>query len=208
MLWQAQQSAAAFGVDSPQIAIQNGGGIRNETLIPAGNITELHTFQILAFSNFVSVMEDVTGEHLKELLETSIAALPNNNGRFGHWAGLSFTFDVTEPGRAIDSTTCAVSAPGARVQTISVGGAAIYDVALGGWQVDPATWTVDMATNDFTFRNGDCYDFRGRSFTTVGVTYQQALANYLTSPGGLNGLISAAQYPETPPAAPQRIVPV
>jgi 5'-nucleotidase len=65
-----------------------------------------------------------------------------------------------------------------------------------------------MATNDFTFRNGDCYNFRGRPFTTVGVTYQQALANYLTSPAGLDGLISAAQYPETPPAAPQRVVPV
>ena len=65
-----------------------------------------------------------------------------------------------------------------------------------------------MATNDFTFRDGDCYDFRGKPFTTVGVVYQQALANYLSSPDGLNGVIGASQYPETPPAAPTRIIPV
>jgi 5'-nucleotidase len=210
MLWQAQQSAAGFGVDSPQIAMQNGGGIRNETLIPAGPISELNTFQILAFGNFVSVMEDISADHLLELLETSVSVVaPANNGRFGHWAGLSFTFDPDAPARTINSTTCAVSVPGDRVQTITVGGTQIYDAALADpWLVDESTWTVDMATNDFTFRNGDCYDFRGNAFTTLGVTYQQALANYLTSPAGLNGTISAADYPETPPAPATRVIPV
>lgn len=208
MLWQAQQSAAGFGVDAPQVALQNGGGIRNESLIPPGSLTELNTFQILAFGNFVSVMEDIPAEHLKELLETSVSALPADNGRFGHWAGLSFEYDVTAPGRVIDSSTCAVSAPGDRVETITVGSETIYDADAGGWQVDPTTWTVDIATNDFTFRNGDCYDFRGNAFTTVGVTYQQALANYLTSPDGLNGTVTAADYPETPPAPPARIIPI
>ena len=203
MLWQAQQSAPDFGVDSPQIALQNGGGIRNESLIPAGPITELNTFQILAFTNFVSVMEDVAAEHLKDLLETSISALPGNNGRFGHWAGLSFEYDVTQPGRVINSTTCAVSNEGSRVQTITVGSETIYE--NGAWNVDPDTWTIDMATNDFTYRGGDCYDFRGKPFTTVGVVYQQALANYLVD--GLGGTITSAQYPETPPALPQRIIP-
>jgi 5'-nucleotidase len=215
LLWQGQQSAAGFGVDTPQISLQNGGGIRNESLIPAGDITELHTFQILAFPNFVSVMEDVPATRLKDLLETSISALPGNNGRYGHWGGLSFTFDVTKPGRAINGTTCAVSAPGERVQTISVGGTLIYDASqVDPWLVDETTWTVDMASQDFTFRvgqtgfGGDCYDFGAAPFTTVGVTYQQALVNYLTSPDGLDGVITAAQYPETPPAAPQREIPL
>jgi 2',3'-cyclic-nucleotide 2'-phosphodiesterase (5'-nucleotidase family) len=206
MLWQGQQSAPAFGVDTPAVAMQNGGGIRNNSLIPAGPITELNTFEILAFTNFVSVMEDITGDHLKDLLETSISGLPGENGRFGHWAGLTFEYDVTLQGRVIDSTTCAVSAEGDRVRTITVGSETIY--LNGVWQVDPETWTVDMATNDFTYRGGDCYDFRGKPFTTVGVVYQQALANYLSSPAGLNGTISAAQYPETPPAPAQRIKPI
>ncbi|MCT2582320.1 hypothetical protein [Actinophytocola gossypii] len=37
-------------------------------------------------------------------------------------------------------------------------------------------------------------DFRGLPFTTVGVTYQQALAGYLTE--GLGGTVTAADYPE------------
>ncbi|HUG62420.1 MAG TPA: bifunctional metallophosphatase/5'-nucleotidase, partial [Methylomirabilota bacterium] len=117
MLWQAQQSAPAFGVDAPAVSLQNGGGIRNNSLIPAGPLTELNTFEILAFTNFVSVMEDVTGEHLKDLLETSISGLPAENGRFGPWGGLRFTFDVTLPGRAIDSTTCVGSNEGSRVRS-------------------------------------------------------------------------------------------
>jgi 5'-nucleotidase len=207
-LWQAQQSAGAFGVDEPQIGLQTGGGIRNESLIPAGNITELHTFQILAFGNFVSVMEDVTAGHLKELLETSISTLPTNNGRFGHWAGLRFTYDVDEQRRVISTDgTCTVGEPGERVQTIVVGGETIYDASLvDPWLVDETTWTVDMTTNDFTFRGGDCYEFYDRPFTTVGQTYQQGLANYLTSPEGLNGVISAEQYPPAPPAL--RVIPV
>jgi 5'-nucleotidase len=30
----------------------------------------------------------------------------------------------------------------------------------------------------------------------VGVSYQQSLANYITAPDGLNGQVTAADYPE------------
>ena len=60
------------------------------------------------------------------------------------------------------------------MQTIVVGGETIYDASLvDPWLVDETTWTVDMTTNDFTFRGGDCYEFYDRPFTTVGQTYQQ-----------------------------------
>ncbi|HET6379972.1 MAG TPA: 5'-nucleotidase C-terminal domain-containing protein [candidate division Zixibacteria bacterium] len=190
MLWQAQQKAADFGVDAPQVALQNGGGIRNNSVIPAGDITELHTFQILAFTNFVSIKEDIPAELFKAVLETSVSEI--GNGRFGQWAGVTFTYDPDAQPRVIDAETCAVSNPGARVQDVFVNGTQIFD---DGAFVGPTGWTVDLATNDFTFRGGDCYDFGGGGFTTVGVTYQQALVNFLTDPSGLNGLISAADYP-------------
>ncbi|MGQ0608127.1 MAG: bifunctional metallophosphatase/5'-nucleotidase [Chloroflexota bacterium] len=188
LLWQAQGKAAEFGVDSPQVAFQNGGGIRNDSVIPAGPISELNTFQILSFTNFVSVMEDLSAAELKTILETSVSVI--GNGRFGQWAGLEFTYDPAAPARAIDSTTCAVSSEGSRVQDVTVGGVPIY---VDGALVAPAGWTVDLSTNDFTFRGGDCYDFGSHPFTTVGVTYQQALANYLVD--GLGGVIAAADYP-------------
>ena len=33
-LWQATQSAAEFGLQPPDVALQNGGGIRNDSIIP------------------------------------------------------------------------------------------------------------------------------------------------------------------------------
>jgi len=51
-----------------------------------------------------------------------------------------------------------------------------------------------VATNDFSARGGDQYPFGGLPFTTVGVSYQQALQDYIVE--DLNGLITAEQYPE------------
>ncbi len=53
---------------------------------------------------------------------------------------------------------------------------------------------LTVATIDFLANGGDQYPFRGAPFTTLGVSYQQALANYIET--GLGGLISAADYPE------------
>jgi 5'-nucleotidase len=58
--------------------------------------------------------------------------------------------------------------------------------------------SIDLAIVDFLARGGDQYPFRGASFTALGVSYQQALSNYIqasTGDGGLGGLISGAQYP-------------
>lgn len=189
MLWQAQQLAGSFGVDAPQVALQNGGGIRNDSVIPPGPISELNTFQILAFTNFVSIMEDLTADQFKAVLETSVSSI--GNGRFGQWAGVTFTYDVTQQARQINGATCEVGAAGSRVQDVTVDGVQIFD---DGVFVGPAGWTVDITSNDFTFRGGDCYDFGSDTFTTVGVTYQQALSNYLVV--GLGGVIPAADYPE------------
>ncbi len=60
LLWQANELAATFGVGVATIALQNGGGIRNNNIIPAGDLTELNTFNTLPFANFVSIVEGVT----------------------------------------------------------------------------------------------------------------------------------------------------
>ena len=189
VLWEAQQRAAAYGVDVPTVGLQNGGGIRNASVIPAGSITELDTFNIFAFANFIAVKEDMTASQLKAVLETSVSAV--GNGRYAQWSGVSFTYDVAAQARVIDPTNCAVSNPGSRVSGVTVGGVPIFDAA--GVDVSPAGWTVDVATIAFTFGGGDCYAFGPGGFTTVGATYQQALAHYLVA--GLGGHITAAAYP-------------
>jgi hypothetical protein len=39
LLFQATALAASFGAPIPHVALQNGGAIRNDTIIPAGDIT-------------------------------------------------------------------------------------------------------------------------------------------------------------------------
>jgi 5'-nucleotidase len=59
--------------------------------------------------------------------------------------------------------------------------------------VVPGAPEVTVATIDFIARGGDQYPFPAGS-TTLGVSYQQALENYIVD--GLGGVISAAEYPE------------
>ena len=194
MLWQARQRAAALAVDSPQVALLNGGAIRNASVIPPGPITERDAFSILPFTDdIVSIKEDVPADIFKAILETSVSEI--GNPQFGQWAGLTFSYDPGASKRVIDLQTCAVSEPGSRVRDVSVGGARIFD---DGVFVGPAGWTVDVAANDYTLRGGDCYSFGSGGFTGVGASYTEALVNYLVAPtsdGGLQGVITAADYP-------------
>ena len=62
MLSTASDLAGSFGVPTPDVALQNGGGIRNDSVIPAGPITELDTFSVAPFPNFVSIVEGISRE--------------------------------------------------------------------------------------------------------------------------------------------------
>lgn len=189
LLWTGQQQAAAFGVDSPQVAIQNGGGIRNDSVIPAGDLTELDTFSMVPFANFVSVVEDVPREQFKRLLENAYSRVEFTDGRFAQIAGMSVTYDAAGTPQVIDVATGVITQEGNRVREVVLDDGTV--IVSNGAVVagDP----VDVATIDFLARNGDQYPYDGLPFTTVGVTYQQALANYIVD--ALGGTISAADYP-------------
>src|SRR5690606_29065994 len=102
LLATGQQRAAEFGVAPPQVALQNGGGIRNNSLIPPGPVTELDTFAIAAFTNFVAVVPEVPRAQFKEILENSVSAIPVADGRFAQVAGFSFSYDPTRPAQQVD----------------------------------------------------------------------------------------------------------
>jgi 5'-nucleotidase len=193
-LWQAQQLAADFGVDAPQVALQNGGGIRNDSIIPAGEITELDTFDMVPFPNFVTVVPDIPREQFKEILENAVSRnvagdIPGGTGRFAQVAGFTYVYDAAGTAQELDADGN-VTVAGSRVQSVVLDdGTAI----VSGGTVVPGP-TIDIAITDFLARGGDQYPFRGASFTAIGVSYQQALSNYIQGP--LSGLISAGDYPE------------
>jgi 5'-nucleotidase len=188
LLWQAQQLAGTFGVPSPVIALQNGGGIRNDAIIPIGPLSSLTTFSVLPFLNFVSVVADVPREQLKEILENAVSRVEFGDGRFSQVAGLQFVWSATGTPQILDATG-AVTTPGTRVRRVTIPG--IGDIVTDG-AVIPGPG-ISVATIDFLARGGDQYPFRGLPFATLGVTYQQAFANYLQV--GLGGSVTAAAYP-------------
>jgi 5'-nucleotidase len=192
--WQATELVASFEVAVPDVALLNGGGIRNDSVIPAGDITELDTFDMVPFSNFVSVLESFPRTQFKEILENAVSRTqpgdtPGGTGRFAQISGFSFTYDPAGTAQVLDVDGNVV-VPGTRIVNVTLDDTTAI-VTLGA--VQPGA-DLTIATIDFLARGGDEYPYRGALFTNIGVTYQQALANYIVD--GLGGLISAADYPE------------
>lgn len=187
----AQTRAEAFGVTSADVGIANGGGIRNDAVIAAGDITEADTFDIAPFGNFV-VVGDVPREVFKNLMENSVSGLPETEGRFAQPAGFFAEVNLDNPGRDIDHEgDCElIGDPGSRIVNLVLddGTEIVRDGAV------VAGPPVTMATVNFLAGGGDCYPLGDIEFTPVGVVYQRALAEFIAGP--LGGTISAATYPE------------
>ncbi len=193
-LWQATELAPSFGVPVPDVALGNGGGIRNDSVIPAGDITELDTFDMVPFPNFLTLIPDIPRSQFKEILENAVSRTqdgdePGGTGRFAQIAGFSYTYDTSGTAQTLDDDGNVVVA-GTRVQEVELDDGTM--IVTGGAVVAGPDVTITIV--DFLARGGDQYPFRGAPFTILGVSYQQALANYITGP--LAGLISAADYPE------------
>lgn len=184
----ANDKAAEFGIGPASVAFQNGGGIRNDAVIPAGPITEFDTFSIVPFANFVSIVPDITPADLKALLENAYSAGLTDagelqaEGRFAQIAGMTVEIDLA----GVPFMSRVVSA------TLDDGTVLIQ----GGQPVGGPS--INVATINFLASGGDAYPFPGApddpDFVSVGVTYQQALQGFIQE--NLGGTITAADYPE------------
>lgn len=176
LLWKATQLAGDYGLPTPDIAIQNGGGIRNNSLIPVGDLTELTTFDILPFANFVCILPAVAPQELLDVVENCVSRVEYVDGRFGQIAGMKVVWNFNlEPGERVISITLNDMTP----------------IVENGQVVDGAP-DVSLATIDFLARGGDEYPFVS-DFQIVGSTYQQALRDFIQT--GLSGVVSEADYP-------------
>ncbi|MGH9227116.1 MAG: bifunctional metallophosphatase/5'-nucleotidase [Acidimicrobiales bacterium] len=187
LLSTAQQRAADFGVDTPQAAVQNGGGIRGEIDQPAGPISVADTFRLAPFGNFVAIAEDVPAETFRQIVEEGAIALPApGDGGFVQIAGATIVIDPSFQARVADQTTGVQSVPGARVRSLVLDDGTV--VVANGVTQDV---TVDLAGLNFSFNGGDAYP--AVPFTTLGISDQQSLQGYIEGP--LGGIVTEAQYP-------------
>ena len=186
----ATNLADEFGSPVPDVAIQNGGGIRNASLIPPGELTVGTTWDIAPFRNFV-VVGEVPRDTFHILLEQAVDRIPGAGGQWAQVSGFTLTYDPAAPAREIarDGDCSLVGNPGERIREVVLDDGTVI-VADG--QVVPGD-PVALATIDFLVGGGDCYPLTDISFTKLGVSYQQALANYISM--DLGGRITAEDYP-------------
>ncbi|GAB3480309.1 bifunctional metallophosphatase/5'-nucleotidase [Nocardiopsis coralliicola] len=189
LLAAGREKAEEYGVPEPQLALQNGGGLRNDSVLPAGTVSELDTFSVVPFANQVAVVPELPRTQIKELLENAVSAMPSADGRFAQVAGVTFSYDAA---RTAQETTedGEIATPGERVREAVLDDGTV--LVEDGSVVDGGPVTV--ATVDFSANGGDRYPFRDADFTVVGTVHQEALAAFLRD--GLSGTVTAADYPE------------
>lgn len=190
LLWQARQLAADFGVPTPDVALQNGGGIRNDSQLEAGDLSELDTFDMLPFSNFVVALPAIGPRQFKEILENAVSQVENTSGRFTQVAGFRMSYDPSATAQELDDDDNVVT-PGERIVSVVLDDGR---VVVENGRVAAGAPDITVVTVDFLARGGDQYPYRGAPFTIMGTSYQRALANYVRE--GLGGRITAADYPE------------
>ena len=120
----------AVGAD---IALTNGGGIRGDTVYPAGSeITGKLVMTELPFGN-KTVKLALSGARIREALEHGVADVEGVSGAFPQVSRLAFSFDASRP-------------KGARVVNVSINGVPLEDNRI-----------YTLATNDFLAKGGDRY---------------------------------------------------
>lgn len=190
LLAEARRLASNFGQPLAQVTLLNSGGVRNNSLLPVGALTQLDLSEMLPFASFLVVVPQVPAAQLKELLENSVSTVELQEGRFAQVAGLRFSWDPA--GVAQQSNVDGViQVAGTRIRQVTLDSG---EVLVTGGAVVANAPAVNLATLDFMARGGDFYPFRGAAFTALGVTYQEATRRFLQQ--DLGGVVLEADYPD------------
>lgn len=183
-LWLGNRVAEEFGIDTslPLVAVQNGGGMRDDEIIPANSeISELKTFDILPFDNLVSILDPITPAAFKSALENSVSNVEQVDGRFLQIAGFSIIWD-----------TAGVAGESRIFEVTLDDGTKIVE----NYQVVDGAPMIHIVTNSFTAGGGDSFDeFAALSFVNIAPSYQRALFEYLIAEDGVNRVVTAERYP-------------
>ncbi len=76
------------------VAIMNGGGIRNQ--IDKGEITFGEIYSVMPFNNKLCVIE-CTGQQILDALELGVSLEPEENGSFMQVSGMRYSYDISIP---------------------------------------------------------------------------------------------------------------
>jgi 5'-nucleotidase len=183
---------------APLIAIQNGGGIRQNPAITlpvtgrVGEITRGNTFDLLPFGNTLVAMTDVSATQLKSIFERSCAISTAGGGQFLQVSGVKVVCLRSGTAQVVSTPSA-----GASVGEITTEGTRVKSITLAdgralvtnGAPVAGAP-NVTIVTNNFTADGGDNYPtLAALKKSAFGIDYEVALYDYLRSfPAGSGGL--------------------
>ena len=190
-LTNAQEVAGELGVATPAFAIANGGGIRDD--IEVGDITLATTFDVSPFGNILTVVEGIEREDIAMIFENAysrtvdgdagpgidpVRANVDGTGRFLHVSeGVEIVYNIEATALELGGNGDVLT-DGDRIESISINGEAI--VVAG--EVVPGD-PLDMVVVDFLANGGDqtfgAHLSQDYGFTRLGLTDQNAVANYL-----------------------------
>ena len=204
-LWAAKKAAPSVGAPVADIAIANGGGIRasvNSPAVGSYQVSVDDTFTVLPFSNFVSVVPNVTSSELKLLLENSFSKVVltdgkpqrkgDGTGRYAQIAGFKLDYDISANPMVLTDKG-EVTQQGVRIVNVTLNdGTKIIE---NGIPIDNKS--VNVSIVDFLIKGGDQYfNYKAStpSYTSLGYTYQAALAEYIKDE--LKGDLSNYQKPD------------
>jgi 2',3'-cyclic-nucleotide 2'-phosphodiesterase (5'-nucleotidase family) len=164
---------------TPTIAFFNSGSIRNNSIIPIGDIDSSLPSTITPFNNEILVIEDVTVSDLHLALENSVSEVLEifPRGYLAQISGFIMSWDTSQ-------------AVGNRIVDVFLDdGTPLIDDG-----VVVSSLLINIATNLFLAAGGDGYSMVPGSYTTAGtgIVDNVALSNLIQD--GLSGLVSAAEY--------------
>lgn len=174
------------------IALCNGGGIRNE--IPASTFTYNDILTAFPFGNMCVIIE-ATGQQILDALEMGAKDYPQENGGFLQVAGLTYTIDSTIPSNIVtDDKGNFVKTEGAyRVQNVLINGKPLdlnKKYTVGG-----TSYILKLGGNGMTmFKNARLIQDEMMSETDVIIEYIQnhlnaVIGDMYKNPYGSNRII-------------------
>jgi 2',3'-cyclic-nucleotide 2'-phosphodiesterase (5'-nucleotidase family) len=94
-LWGGNRFASVNGLPAIDVALKNGGGLRDDMLGP--HITRLSIRAALAFDDRVTILL-LTGYQMIATFENAVSRAPDRDGRFPQVAGMALEFDLSKAG--------------------------------------------------------------------------------------------------------------
>lgn len=142
------------------VSILNGGSIRSDSVVPAGQVTLRHIHTFFPFEDVVMLLV-LDGRGILQCLENGVSRAPAQDGRFAHVSGLTFKFD---PSREKNSR--------------------VVECRVGTDLLDPDKMYT-LATNGFLSKGKEGYRALGKARHLIddefAVTFQACLIDFFAT---------------------------